>query len=86
MRRLRPTHDAPEVTGGLISSGRDFARRARRGDFSKGVLVRVGGRIFFDETELLAYLEAGGVPPLPTAARTLAERHMRSLPEGLSGE
>ncbi len=63
MRKLRPTHDVPEVTGGLISSGRDFARRARRGDFPRGVVVRVGGRVFFDETELLAFLEAGGGKP-----------------------
>jgi hypothetical protein len=70
MRKLRPTHDAPEVTGGLISSGRDFARRARRGDFPRGVIVRVGGRVFFDETELLAYLEAGGGKPGEFAPRS----------------
>ena len=71
MRKLRPAHDAPEVVGeNVISSGAELCRRARRHDFPRGVIIRVGGRVFFDETELLAFFSGGGGGPGEFAPRS----------------
>ena len=56
-------NEAPTVTNGLIVSGKDFLRRDRRGDFPPGTTLRVGGRVYFRRSRLLAFLEAGGGRP-----------------------
>jgi len=66
---LRKANDAPKVTGGRIPNGKDLNRRHRRGDFPPGVVIRLGGRVYFDERKLLAYLESGGGKPGAFAGR-----------------
>ncbi len=56
-------NEVPQLTGGVIVTGKDFLRRERRGDFPVGVAVHVGGRIYVSRSRLIAFLEAGGGRP-----------------------
>jgi hypothetical protein len=57
--KLLTTEQAEELTGGAISA-RDLQRRARLGDLPRGIVVRLGRRIYIAEDRFVAFLEGGG--------------------------
>jgi hypothetical protein len=57
--KLLTTEQAEELTGGAITA-RDLQRRARLGDLPRGVVVRLGRRLYVAEDRYIAFLASGG--------------------------